>query len=191
MFSILNSDRYEEVIKYSRFISLIYRVYSKDDVDRILMEVKKEYRDASHYCFGYVIDNDMKAFDDGEPSHTAGIPIVNQIVGNDLNYTLIIVVRYFGGVKLGVGPLARAYARVAKMVIKRENIVRLRPGYEVSISFGYNDIKNIDYLIRDYDITLKEFGDKVIYHVLIPKDVLDSFLNYDVKIIRDVYIEKE
>ena len=92
MFSIKDNDKYEEIIKYSKFISFIFRVYSKDEVNDYIDKIKKEYPNATHYCYGYVIDNDIKSSDDGEPSRTAGVPILNQITGNNLNYTLIIVV---------------------------------------------------------------------------------------------------
>ena len=114
MLSIKDNDKYEEIIKYSKFISFIFRVYSKNEVNDYIDKIKKEYPNATHYCYGYVIDNDIKSSDDGEPSRTAGAPILNQITGNNLNYTLIIVVRYFGGIKLGVGPLTRAYGKVAR-----------------------------------------------------------------------------
>ena len=91
MFSIKNNDKYELIIKNSKFISLIFRVYSKDEVNDILYSIKKEYPNATHYCYGYVIDSDIRANDDNEPSGTAGYPILNQITSNYLNYTLIVV----------------------------------------------------------------------------------------------------
>ena len=147
MFSIKNNDKYELIIKNSKFISLIFRVYSKDEVNDILDSIKKEYPNATHYCYGYVIDNDMKSSDDGEPSKTAGTPILNQILNNNLNYTLIVVVRYFGGVKLGVGPLTRAYAKVAREVIKEDNIITLIKGYNIKIDFNYEDITRYEIIV--------------------------------------------
>ena len=96
---------------------------NNNEIDKILDKVKEEYPNATHYCFGYVIDNDIRSSDDGEPSKTAGIPILNQITSNNLNYVLIIVVRYFGGIKLGAGPLTRTYAKVARDVINTFNII--------------------------------------------------------------------
>ena len=125
MFSIKNNDKYELIIKNSKFISLIFRVYSKDEVNDILDSIKKEYPNATHYCYGYVIDSDIRANDDNEPSGTAGYPILNQITSNSLNYTLLVVVRYFGGIKLGAGLLTRTYAKVAREVISDNNIIEL------------------------------------------------------------------
>ncbi len=191
MYSIKNNNKYEETIKYSKFISLIYRVYTKEEVKEYLNKTKESYPSATHYCYGYVIDNDIKSSDDNEPSKTAGIPILNQIINNKLNYTLIIVVRYFGGVKLGVGPLTRAYAKVAREVITPNNIITLTKGYDINITFTYNDIKNIDYLLKDSYIINKTFKDKITYNVIISKDILDKLNNYNITINKETYIEKE
>lgn len=191
MYSIKNNNKYEETIKYSKFISLIYRVYTKEEVKEYLNKTKENYPSATNYCYGYVIDNDIKSSDDNEPSKTAGIPILNQIINNKLNYTLIIVVRYFGGVKLGVGPLTRAYAKVAREVITPNNIITLTKGYDINITFTYNDIKNIDYLLKDSYIINKTFKDKITYNVIISKDILDKLNNYNITINKETYIEKE
>lgn len=191
MYSIKNNNKYEETIKYSKFISLIYRVYTKEEVKEYLNKTKENYPSATHYCYGYVIDNDIKSSDDNEPSKTAGIPILNQIINNKLNYTLIIVVRYFGGVKLGVGPLTRAYAKVAREVITPNNIITLTKGYDINITFTYNDIKNIDYLLKDSYIINKTFKDKITYNAIISKDILDKLNNYNITINKETYIEKE
>lgn len=191
MYSIKNNNKYEETIKYSKFISLIYRVYTKEEVKEYLNKTKESYPSATHYCYGYVIDNDIKSSDDNEPSKTAGIPILNQIINNKLNYTLIIVVRYFGGIKLGVGPLTRAYAKVAREVITPNNIITLTKGYDINITFTYNDIKNIDYLLKDSYIINKTFKDKITYNVIISKDILDKLNNYNITINKETYIEKE
>lgn len=191
MYSIKNNNKYEETIKYSKFISLIYSVYTKEEVKEYLNKTKESYPSATHYCYGYVIDNDIKSSDDNEPSKTAGIPILNQIINNKLNYTLIIVVRYFGGVKLGVGPLTRAYAKVAREVITPNNIITLTKGYDINITFTYNDIKNIDYLLKDSHIINKTFKDNITYNVIISKDILNKLINYNITINKETYIEKE
>lgn len=191
LLSIKKNDIYEEIIKYSKFISLIFKVYSKDDVSFYLEKVKKDYPGATHYCYGYVIDNMIRASDDGEPSGTAGNPILNQITSNELNYVLVIVVRYFGGVKLGAGPLTRAYAKVARDVIKKENIITLVKGYDINICFNYNDIKNVDYILCNSKIINKEFNDTICYNAYVNDEILDKIKNYNITINRNIYIEKE
>ena len=191
LLSIKKNDIYEEIIKYSRFISLIFKVNSKDNVNYYLEKVKNDYPNATHYCYGYVIDNDIRSSDNGEPSGTAGIPILNQITSNGLNYVLIVVVRYFGGVKLGAGPLTRAYAKLARDVIKKENIITLVKGYDIDIYFNYSDIKDIDYMLGNSKILNKEFNDIVKYNVYVSEDTFNKLSNYNLKINKEIYIEKE
>jgi len=191
MFSIKNNDKYELIIKNSKFISLIFRVYSKDEVNDILYSIKKEYPNATHYCYGYVIDSDIRANDDNEPSGTAGYPILNQITSNYLNYTLIVVIRYFGGIKLGVGPLTRTYAKVAREVIRDNNIIELEKGYDIDIIFNYNDIKDVDYILGNSRIINKSFDENITYNVYVNKSVLDKLSKYNTIINKEIYIEKE
>jgi len=191
MFSIKNNDKYELIIKNSKFISLIFRVYSKDEVNDILYSIKKEYPNATHYCYGYVIDSDIRANDDNEPSGTAGYPILNQITSNYLNYTLIVVVRYFGGIKLGAGPLTRTYAKVAREVIRDNNIIELEKGYDIDIIFNYNDIKDVDYILGNSRVINKSFDENITYNVYVDKGVLDKLSKYNTIINKEIYIEKE
>ena len=189
LLSIKNNDKYELIVKGSKFISLIYRVYSTIEVKDILEKIKKEYPNATHYCFGYVIDNDIKSSDDREPSKTAGLPILNQILSNNLNYTLIVVVRYFGGTKLGTGLLTRTYAEVARNVINKDNIISLVKGYNITITFDYNSIKDIDYILGSSKVLSKSFDHIITYNVLVTKEILDRLSNYNIIINNEVYIE--
>ena len=191
MFSIKNNDKYELIIKNSKFISLIFRVYNKYEVNDILDSIKKEYPNATHYCYGYVIDSDIRANDDNEPSGTAGYPILNQITSNNLNYTLIVVIRYFGGIKLGAGPLTRTYAKVAREVIRDNNIIELEKGYDIDIIFNYNDIKDVDYILGNSKVINKSFDENITYNVYVNKSVLDKLSKYNTIINKEIYIEKE
>lgn len=190
MLSIKNNDMYEETIKNSKFISLIFRIYSKDDVKNYLDFAKKKYPNATHYCFGYIINNDIKSSDDGEPAKTAGLPILNQIIYNNLNYTLIIVVRYFGGIKLGTGLLTRTYSKCASNVIKKDNIIKLVKGYDITITFDYSNIKDIDYILSSSRIISKSFDNNIIYNVYVTKEVLDKLSIFDIKINKEIFIEE-
>ena len=109
----------EIIIKKSRFITKLYKIDNVDKVKDILEDLKKEYKKATHICFAYSINGQEKAFDDNEPSHTAGMPILNVIHLKKLNNILIVVIRYFGGIKLGAGPLTRAYSKSASEIIKK------------------------------------------------------------------------
>ena len=108
----------EIIIEKSKFIGIIKPLNNKDDVKNILNEIKKEYPKATHYCYGYIVNGLQKSNDDGEPSSTAGKPILETLLKNDLFNVILIVVRYFGGIKLGAGGLTRAYVDSASQTIK-------------------------------------------------------------------------
>ena len=112
-------NTYTLEIKKSKFIAYYYEVQTKEEAINILNDLKKEHKKARHIPYAYKIDNDIKKSDDKEPSGTSGMPILNIIEKNNLNHTLIAVVRYFGGIKLGAGGLIRAYSNAAKEVIKK------------------------------------------------------------------------
>ena len=111
-------NTYTLEIKKSKFIAYYYEVDNVDDVKEILESLKKEHKKARHIPYAYKIDGYIKKSDDKEPSGTSGMPILNIIEKNNLNHTLIAIVRYFGGIKLGAGGLIRAYSNTAKEVIK-------------------------------------------------------------------------
>lgn len=108
-------------IKKSKFIGFVYKVDNVADIKKILEELKKEHKKSTHICYAYKIVGENyaeKAFDDGEPSGTAGKPILNVINKKRLFNIMVVVVRYFGGIKLGAGGLLRAYSKTASEVLK-------------------------------------------------------------------------
>lgn len=106
-------------IKKSKFISLLYKLDDESMVNNIINELKNEHKKARHIVYVYKIGNTAKIYDDGEPKGTAGMPIFNVIEKNNLNNVLIVVIRYFGGIKLGAGGLFRAYSKSASEIIKK------------------------------------------------------------------------
>lgn len=152
----------EIVINKSRFITVLCNVSDKDDVDKKIAEYKNKYKDATHYCFAYIIGGYSKCSDDGEPSGTAGMPILNVLQNNDLTNLLCLVIRYFGGVKLGAGGLVRAYSKSASEAINKANILELIAGFYLEIEFKYDDVKTIDFLLKDIDLS-KEFNENIKY----------------------------
>ena len=112
-------NTYTLEIKKSKFIAISYEVHSKEEVDSILKELKKVHKKARHIPYAYKIGSLAKKSDDKEPSNTAGTPIYNLILQNNLDNILIVVIRYFGGTKLGAGLLTRSYMNAAKEVIKK------------------------------------------------------------------------
>ena len=107
----------EIIINKSRFICLTCNIADVNEVNKKLEEIKNKYKDATHYCYAYIIGGMEKANDDGEPSGTAGVPILNVLQKEGLKNVLCVVVRYFGGIKLGAGGLTRAYTKAASGVL--------------------------------------------------------------------------
>ena len=135
--------------KKSKFIASIYKVNSVEEAENKLQEVKKKYFDARHNCFAYAVDEDgiqkKKFSDDGEPSGTAGSPILNVIEKNELCNVIIIVTRYFGGILLGAGGLVRAYTEAAVQAINKAKIIEKQEGYEIEIIINYQDFDKFKY----------------------------------------------
>lgn len=135
--------------KGSRFISFIYPVKTEDEIKEIITGIKNKYYDARHHCYAYCLGVNRERFranDDGEPSSTAGKPILGQIVSNDLSNVLIVVVRYFGGIKLGVSGLIQAYKDAAADAILHAEIVERTMDEIIHIRFTYvvmNDVMKV------------------------------------------------
>lgn len=193
MYTISNNSKYELIIKSSKFITLLYKINNEDIVKKILNNVKEIYPDATHYCYAYIIDNQKKSSDDGEPSKTAGLPILKVLENNQLNHILAIVVRYFGGIKLGANGLIRAYSKCTSNALKENAIKELIQGYNINITFHYQDIKKIDYLLKDIKINSKTFDNSITYNLDIPTTFLNIIINNNIpyQIIKDIYIEKQ
>lgn len=175
MFTIEKEKINEIVIKNSKFIGLIYNVSSETEVKSILDEVKKGYKDSTHICYAYRLDNKEKLFDDGEPTGTAGAPIMEVIKKNELINTLIIVVRYFGGIKLGAGGLIRAYSKCAREVLSLcDKELYIKYNY-YKLSTNYDNLKLLNTLINglDLDIESKKF-DEMITYIIKVKDNDDN-----------------
>ncbi len=192
MYTISNNSKYELIIKNSKFITLLYKINNEDIVKKILNNVKEIYPDATHYCYAYIIDNQKKSSDDGEPSKTAGLPILKVLENNQLNHILAIVVRYFGGIKLGANGLIRAYSKCTSNALKENTIKELVQGYNINITFHYQDIKKIDYLLKDILVNNKTFDNLITYNLDIPINFLNTIINNNIsyQIIKDIYIEK-
>ncbi|MDY0405079.1 YigZ family protein [Virgibacillus sp. 179-BFC.A HS] len=160
----------EITIQKSRFIGTVRRVETEEQAQEFIEEMKKKYHDATHNCSAYMIgehDQIQKANDDGEPSGTAGVPILEVIKKQHLKDTAIVVTRYFGGIKLGAGGLIRAYSTTASQAIKTTGMVKrqLMQGYAVTIDYTLlgkteNALRNSSYLLESID-----YQEKVILHV--------------------------
>lgn len=191
MFTIeKNTDIY--VINKSKFITNIFYVDNIEDVENYLNMIKNEYKDATHNCYAYIIDNLKRFNDDKEPNGTAGKPILDCLEKNNLNHVLCIVTRYFGGIKLGANGLLRAYSTSTSNAINSAIKYELVNGFEVNISFDYSKTKEIDKILEKSKIINKSFDTKVIYKVEIDNDTLDklqNLVNIDSK--KEIIIKKQ
>ena len=179
----------EIIINKSRFITLLIKINNLDEIEKNLKEIKKKYKDATHYCYAYIIGNKEKCSDNGEPSGTAGMPILNVLKQNDLTNILCVVIRYFGGIKLGAGGLIRAYSTSASEALNKTNIVNLIKGYKIVIEFNYDNIKQINYLLKDIQIK-KEYGNTITYIFNIKEDSLNKIEN-ELSKISKIKLKKE
>ena len=187
MRTIRNNKENEIIINKSRFICVSFKINSIDEVDIYLNQVKEKYEGATHYCYAYIIDSYKKCSDDKEPSGTAGLPILNVLEKNELNNILIVVVRYFGGIKLGAGGLVRAYTNSVVECLK-DNIEDIKKGLKLELRFSYDKVKIIDNIFKEKIID-KYFDEDIMYIVKISYDeydlIKDKLINLNVKILEE------
>ena len=152
--SIENESIAEIIVKKSKFIATLYEANSKDEAEKILQNVRKKYFDAKHHCYAYIIEKIEKCSDDGEPSGTAGAPLLALLKSANLTNVIIIVTRYFGGILLGTGGLVRAYTESAKNAIENAKIVYKDYGTQFQIEISYNNLKEIQFICKNLDISI-------------------------------------
>ena len=177
MFSIKKTVTFIQTIKSSKFICYLCPVKNKDDVNTILESIKSKFPDANHVCYGYIIDSDMKYSDDKEPNKTAGAPILNVLTKKDLNMILAIVVRYFGGIKLGTGGLTRAYSSSVINALNEAEIIELTNGIELKLTFVYDNTKVINQYLKGFDIINTDYHDDITYTVNCSQEQLETLIS--------------
>jgi uncharacterized YigZ family protein len=141
--------------KGSKFIALAYPVLLEEDVKDILSDLRKQYHDARHHCYAYVIGyngENWRANDDGEPLSTAGKPIHGQILSRELTNTLVVVIRYFGGTKLGVSGLINAYKTAAAEALDANEIIERTVNDIYKVTFAYPATNEVMRLIKEEDL---------------------------------------
>ncbi len=154
------SDQYKTIVapsegvykeKGSKFIAFAYPVFSEDQFKEKLQQLKKDYHDARHHCYAFKLglsENEYRFSDDGEPNNTAGKPIFGQIQSFELTNVAIIVIRYFGGTKLGVGGLITAYKEAAKEALNNSTITKRTVDNIYEIVFGYEIMSDVMNFIK-------------------------------------------
>lgn len=162
-------DEFENTIEIERseFICYLKKVFSEQEARDYINLIKKLHPDATHHCTAFIIgehDEIQRSSDDGEPSGTAGVPMLQALKNSHLQDACAVVVRYFGGIKLGAGGLVRAYTRsVAEAVLKAPKVKPIK-GKIYSLSFSYDLIGKLDYLLKDCCMILdKQYEEQVTY----------------------------
>lgn len=168
---------YEE--KKSRFIASVRRCESEEEAAAFIEETKKKYWDAKHNCSAFVIGSRgelTRCSDDGEPSGTAGRPMLEVLLGAGLRNVCAVVTRYFGGVLLGTGGLARAYTQAVKAALENCAVGRMRAGYEVRVTTDYNSVGKILYLLGNLGMEpiSGEYTEKVVLRLQVAAEELEQ-----------------
>ncbi len=181
--------------KGSKFLAYAYPVNSEADVKLRLEELRKKYHDARHYCYAYRINPEhpkWRANDGGEPSNSAGMPILNQIQSSDLWNVLIVVVRYFGGTKLGVSGLINAYKEAARTALSSATVLEKFLMCRFSISFPYSLMNEVMRLVKEEGVEIigENMGAEASYHLSVRKGQLENVTTklkkyHQLKLIKD------
>lgn len=169
----------EIVEKKSRFIATVRLVESEEEALTVLEAARKKYWDATHNCFAYVIGErreTVRCSDDGEPSGTAGRPMLDVLLGEEITNIIVIVTRYFGGTLLGTGGLVRAYSRAVQEGLANSRIIDRKYGVRMEIRSDYTGIGKIQYLLASRQIPVldTQYTDQVVTEVLLPKGQADQ-----------------
>lgn len=164
----------------SRFIALAYPVETEEEVKAVLASLRKEYHDARHHCYAYRLGYQgdvFRASDDGEPAGSAGRPILGQIDSAGLSDTLVVVVRYFGGIKLGIPGLIRAYKTSTADAIGKGQIVTKIAGRHFRVRFDYLSMNAVMKVLKDMDLpqSAQEFGETCSLEVRVRLSAVDDF----------------
>ena len=169
MKTILENFFFQIEIEKSKFLGYAIAINNEEDAKNEINRIKKEHPKATHHCYAYVLKDKQKSNDDGEPAGTAGIPILEIIKQFDLENVLIVVVRYFGGIKLGAGGLVRAYARSAKEVLLVSKVHEIKTLPTYNLIFDYNYISSMENFIAKNQLKIleKEYELKVTYTLLL------------------------
>lgn len=168
-------------VNKSTFITKLIKITSVDSIKEVLDNIKTEYKDATHYCYAYIIDDNRKSSDDGEPGGTAGVPIMEVLLKNELNYILCVVIRYFGGIKLGSSGLIKTYRKSVVDALKKDELIKLIDGYKIKIISDYSKQKQIDFLLKDFKYT-KSYNENIEYIADIDETYLEKLVNQNIKI---------
>ncbi len=177
--TLLEGGTGEIVEKKSRFIVNVRLVETEEEALAFIEEMRKKYWDARHNCYVYSVGTNReytRCSDDGEPSGTAGRPMLDVVLGEDIYNVAVVVTRYFGGILLGTGGLVRAYSKAVQEGLRASRIIEKQYGISLEVITDYTGIGKIQYIAgeRKLPILDSEYTDKVILKLLVPKNEVDS-----------------
>ena len=164
---------HEIVVKKSRFIATTKPVASEEEATAFIAQVKKKYWDAGHHCQAFTIGRKhelTRCSDDGEPAQTAGRPMLDVLLGEDIHNACVVVTRYFGGTLLGTGGLVRAYSQAAKEGLVASRVAQKCRGFLTEVQTGYTNVGKIQYILGQEGVTVLEtlYTDTVKFRLLVP-----------------------
>ena len=184
MYITINKKASAEITeKKSKFIADLFYVNSKEEAEEKIKEIRKKYHDAKHHCFAYSVLEDGKVLDrmsdDGEPSGTAGMPILNILNKKNLVNVVAIVTRYFGGILLGTGGLTKAYSDSVLFALENTTFSKLEEGFELEIILDYEDFQKLQYYLEKNSIFINktEYNEKIKCIIEITNDEKNKLIN--------------
>ncbi|MGX7349517.1 YigZ family protein [Dolosicoccus paucivorans] len=179
--SIQSPVQDEFIEKKSRFIGYLYPVRTVEEAQDIIQQLNKEHYKATHVCTAYILEDDssiQKGNDDGEPSGTAGLPMLEVLKQNNLTYVLAAVVRYFGGVKLGAGGLIRAYSEGVSIALDKAQVIQNLDQAIIDLVIDYSQVDPFNYFMSQTDLPVTvmdtQYTDKVTFTLAIHLDQVDE-----------------
>lgn len=186
-FTVKETGEHEIVIQKSRFIAHIKRVETEQDAQDFIQAMKKKYWDATHNCSAYLIgehDQIQKANDDGEPSGTAGVPILEVLKKRKLKDSAVVVTRYFGGIKLGAGGLIRAYGKATSEGLDAVGIVERKLMQVIQVKIDYTWLGKLEKELRASSYKIKEihYLDNVIIDTFVDESIVETFIEWMVEL---------
>ncbi|MFC0525401.1 YigZ family protein [Pontibacillus salicampi] len=189
-FTVKGEGNDEIVIQKSRFIGYVKRVETEEEAKEFVQSIKKKHKDATHNCSAYMIgetDHIQKAHDDGEPSGTAGVPILNVLKQKELKDTAVVITRYFGGIKLGAGGLIRAYGNATSEALNTTGIVRRQLMRTMTIKADYSLLGKLENELRSspYSINRMEYLEHVEIDVFVEEGSEETFTSWMVDLTSD------
>lgn len=183
MFNTIEKNTSAEIVeKKSKFIGQLFSVETVEEAEAIIKEVNQKYFDARHHCYAFRVTTPKemisRSSDDGEPSGTAGTPMLNLLTAQNLSNLLVVVTRYFGGILLGTGVLVKAYTAATREALKKAHVVQKEWGHEVRLLVRYSDLEKMKYYMKQNKITLVDlkYEENVEGVVAMTKEKFDRLL---------------